>query len=46
MQGVVATAERSEREHLSVAEGATTSVGVSFSTRRLDWEISDLLLSN
>jgi len=39
-------AEVREREHLSAAEGASTSVGVSSPTGRSDWEISYLLLSN
>jgi len=34
MQGVVAAAQRSEREHLSATEGASASVGVSSPTRR------------
>ena len=46
MQGVVAAAQRSEREHLSVIEGASTFVGASSPTGRSDWEISYLLLSN
>ena len=46
MYGLVAATQRSEREHLSVVEGASASVGVSSSTGRLDWDISYLLLSN
>ena len=34
MQGVVAAVQRSEREHLSAAEGASTSEGVSSPTGR------------
>ena len=34
MQGVVAAAQRSEREHLSAIEGASASVGVSSPTGR------------
>jgi len=34
MQGFVVAAQRLEREHLSMAEGASASVGVSSPTRR------------